>query len=272
MSNEIIVTKTLVGQADELAVAHEHFTTHYVVGGRLALYDLLGQMLDLVNKFEAAIDRGDLIANIKYRLRSEFGIKTQKNTSDIAALIRYITRADRKTAHVYTRVIEAAKANGIAPAGISGFIDQTGGIERIRALGVADGSPVDSDLSEEKIALTEEYLSCRAELPLASFEATEFLDRFGSSSTTYEYFVCTRKGDGRYHIMSRLPATPEFERTAIKHLSEMVCSDIAKAREGVASLRRRANAVIQNRRIAECSVSNIGLKNVNSNQNGTEQV
>lgn len=272
MSKELVVTKTLIGQADELAEVHEHFKTHYVVGGRLALYNLLGQMLELANKFETAIDREDLIAKIKHRLRTEFGVKTQKNTSDTAALIRYITRADRKTAHVYTRVIEAAKANGVTPEAVPAFIDQAGGVERIRALGVADDSMADGDLSKEKITLTEEYLSCRAELPLASFEATAFMDQFSSNSTAYEYFVCTRKGDGRYHIMSRLPATAEFERVAIKHLSEMVCSDMKKARNGVVSLRQRANEVIKERRLAESRVTAIEVKESNPDENAKEQV
>jgi len=248
MKENLVVTKTLIGQADEIAAAHEHFTTHYVVGGRMALYSLLGEMLALINDFESAIDREDLLVNIKRRLRTEFGIKTQKNSSDIAVLIRYMTRADRKTAHVYTRVIEAAKANNIAPEQLPSFIEGAGGVERIRALSASLDSSDACVSSEEKIALAEEYLSCRAELPLASFEATEYLDQFGSNSAAYEYFVCTRKRDGRYHIMSRLPATAEFERIAIKQLADMVCADMERARTGVMTMRQRADEVILQRR------------------------
>ena len=57
MSVELQISKTLIGQADDIAAAHEHFTTHYVVGGRMALYSLLGDMLALINSFEAAPDR-----------------------------------------------------------------------------------------------------------------------------------------------------------------------------------------------------------------------
>jgi len=256
MSNEIIVTKTLVGQADDLAVAHEHFTTHYVVGGRLALYELLGQMLDLVNKFEAAIDREDLIANIKYRLRSEFGIKTQKNTSDIAALIRYITRADRKTAHVYTRVLESAKQCGISPEQLPAFIEGAGGVERIRALSSNSSGVSNQNNSDERIALTEEYLRCREELPLASFDATDLLDQLTAGDAKYAYFTCIRKADGKFYVLSPLPVNAEFERLAISQLSEAVCKDQLAACEGVASLRSRLDQAVEEDLIATRAKSN----------------
>ena len=241
MSNEIIVTKTLVGQADDLAVAHEHFTAHYVVGGRFALYGLLGQMLDLVNKFEAAIDREDLMANVKYRLRSEFGIKTQKNTSDIAALIRYITRADRKTAHVYTRVLESAKQCGISPEQLPAFIEGAGGVERIRALSSNQSKASNENGTDECATLTEEYLGYREVLPLASFDATEFLDQVTSGDTKYAYFICIRKPDGNFYVLAPIPATREFERSAIDRLSSVICEDMEQAKEGVLNLQRAAN-------------------------------
>ena len=252
MSVELQISKTLIGQADDIAAAHEHFTTHYVVGGRMALYSLLGDMLALINSFEAAPDREDLIAAVKQRLRSEFGIKTQRNSSDVAVLIRYMTRADRKTAHVYTRAIEAARAAGVVPEQVPAFIEGVGGVERIRAVSAnANTSTEGEDVALERIALTEEYLSCRAELPLADFEATAFLDQFNASGVTYAYFVCTRKGDGKFHVISPLPPTAEFERVAIRYLSQMVCKDKVAAQHGIASLRRRADEVIKARRADE---------------------
>jgi hypothetical protein len=242
MEKSLVVTKTLVGKADEIAAAHEHFTTHYVVGGRMALYGLLGQMLALINEFESAIDREDLLAKIKYRLYSEFGIKTQKNSSDISVLIRYMTRADRKTAHVYTRTIEAAKANGVTPEALPAFIEGAGGVERIRALGAnADISTDGEDDLKERIALTKEYLSSRGDLPLADFEATEFFDQATSGEAQNAYFVCIRKADGKFYVLSPLPATAELERLAMKNLSEVVCKDHFVAREGIARLGRYTN-------------------------------
>lgn len=246
MEKSLVVTKTLIGQADEIAAAHEHFTTHYVVGGRMALYSLLGQMLALINAFESAIDREDLLAKVKYRLRSEFGIKTQKNSSDISVLIRYMTRADRKTTHVYARTIEAAKANGITPAQLPAFIEGAGGVERIRALASTDHTRADiKDCAENRMALTKEYLRCKSALPLASFEMVESEKDLGSNEAAYAYFIGTRTEDGRYQILSRLPATEEFEQLALNSLSVLVCNDLEHALNGITNRHICAEEIVE---------------------------
>ena len=241
MKQQLEVTKTLIGQADDIAAAHEQFTTHYVVGGRIALYALLGEMLKVVNSFESALDREDLLELVKRRLRSEFGIKTQQNSNDTAVLIRYMTRADRKTAHVYTRVLESAKQSGVSPEQLPAFIEGAGGVERIRALGSNQTNASNERSTDECTALTEEYLGYREVLPLASFDATEFLDQVTSGDTKYAYFICTRKPDGKFYVLAPIPATREFERTAIDRLSSVICEDMEQAKEGVLHLQKAAN-------------------------------
>jgi hypothetical protein len=257
-SEVVIETNTnnfnFIDEIEHLSLEHESFTKTYVVGGRLALYELLGRILHVVNGLEQSLEKSVVLQDLRARLKNECGIKAQKNTSPIALIIRYITRTDRKTAHVYTRVIEAAVAQGIAPEQMPAFVEGAGGVERIRSLGVNRELRIDAEEEQRvRISLTEEYLSCRAELPLAAFEATEFLDQFNTSGATYAYFVCTRKGDGKFHVMSPLPSTAEFERVAIGHLSKMVCKDMSAAQQGVASLRRRANEVISSRRLLEAT-------------------
>lgn len=255
MKQQLEVTKTLIGQADDIAAAHEQFTTHYVVGGRMALYTLLGEMLKVVNSFESAADREDLLELMKRRLRSEFGIKTQQNSSDTAVLIRYMTRADRKTAHVYTRVLESAKQSGVSPEQLPAFIEGAGGVERIRALSSNSSVASNQSNSDERIALTKQYLRCREELPLASFDATDLIDQITPSDARYSYFTCIRKADGKFYVLSPLPANAEFEQLAISQLSEAVCKDQLAASEGIARLRTYLNQEVK----AECIAAATGF-------------
>lgn len=241
MKQQVEVTKTLIGQADDIAAAHEQFTTHYVVGGRMALYTLLGEMLRVVNSFEVALDREDLLELVKRRLKAEFGIKTQQNSSDTAVLIRYMTRTDRKTAHVYTRVLESAKQCGISPEQLPAFIEGAGGVERIRALSSNQSKASNENGTDECATLAEEYLGYREVLPLASFDANEFLDQVTSGDTKYAYFICIRKPDGKFYVLAPIPATREFERSAIDRLSSVICEDMEQAKEGVLNLKRAAN-------------------------------
>ncbi len=108
-------------------------------------------------------------------MASQYGIRTQENTSDTTVLVRYITRADRKTAHVYSRAIEAARANAIASSDFALYVEQAGGIERIRSNAAISAAPIIASESlseqiEEMLRIAREYLRARSELPIASFK------------------------------------------------------------------------------------------------------
>ena len=245
---KLVVTKSLIAQADEVASAHEQFNLQYVVGGRAALYQLLGRMFALVQQFESAPDRKELISKIRHQLRSEHGIKTQANSNDTTVLVRYMTRTDRKTAHVYARAIESAKANSIPVDQLPNYIEQAGGLEQIRTDGATAESSMDKCAQAERIELAEEYLRCRAEVSIQSFEAHRLFDNFDDGGAVYSYFVCARKGDGRYHVLSRIPASRDFERLVVRNFSELIGENLAEAKELVSGLRMKANAVIKERR------------------------
>jgi uncharacterized protein (DUF2164 family) len=245
---KLVVTKSLIAQADEVASAHEQFNLQYVVGGRAALYQLLGRMLSLVQQFESAPDRKELISKIRRQLRSEHGIKTQANSSDTTVLVRYMTRTDRKTAHVYARAIESAKANSISCDQLPSYIEKAGGLEQIRLDGsMSDASENNRDQAE-RVELAEEYLRCRAEVPIQSFDANRLFDNLDKGGALYSYFVCARKGDGKYYILSRIPASRDFERLVVRNFSELIGEDLAEAKEVVSGLRAKANEVIKARR------------------------
>jgi hypothetical protein len=133
MNNDqlVVVNKSLISQAEELATEHDLFNDKYIITGRRKLYELLSKIMGLAEQFEASPDRDDLFFNLRYKLK-EANIKVQENTSDVALLVKYITRADRKTAHVYTRAIETAMACHYKAAELPDLISRKGGIEKIK--------------------------------------------------------------------------------------------------------------------------------------------
>lgn len=263
MENQIIeanetsnlnITVTPLAMAEQIAREHEEFTIKYVVGGRLALYDLLGKMLATVQEFLSAPDCEQLIEKVRESLHG-LGIKTQRNTSDVALLVRYMTRTDRKTTHVYTRAIEAALENGIATDAMRDFIDGSGGIEKIRASRVVDaeGNVSHSYSAVDYEAIAEEYLSLKTYVPLGKFDSRSAFDQILNNNTAFEYFVCSRRIDG-FHILAKLPSTPEFERMAIRHLAESLASDPEGTAKGMSKLRDTVAAIKQQKMMDNTAV------------------
>jgi hypothetical protein len=236
------ISKTLIGQADDLALEHESFHTNYIVAGRIALYELLGKIYTLSIMLNDAIDKTEQISMMRSVLSEKHQIRTQDNTSDLAVLVRYITRADRKTAHVYARAIQSASESGVLPENMVSFIEHNGGIERIRAIGVSQqGSEEAEDHESEKIALSHAFLSAKTEIPFASFDAPKAFDEIYANNCTYEFVICSMS-NGKYNVIGKLPADLALENLAIKYFSKYLCKDFEVAKEGIASVIAEAKA------------------------------
>ena len=251
LKENLVVSRSLIAQADDLAAEHELFTEQYVIGGRKALYELLANIYILVDRFYQSIDKNDLIKIVRKNLQDQYGIKTQHNTSDITVLVRYITRADRKTAHVYARAIETARANQIAPAQFARYLEQAGGVERIRAHAVISNG-INHDVAnnaEEMMDLTRKYLDARSELPIKSFKLSNKAPAF-KSTAKLNYFACYER-NGRYYVLTQLPVDLKQETDLIKRLSESICENLSRARRNVGKFHTKAMGKRSERTIRE---------------------
>jgi hypothetical protein len=253
-TDSLSVAKTLIGKADDLAKEHEDFYESYIVAGRKALYELLGKIYALSEQLNAAADREDQVALLKLALASQRGIRTQENTSDTTVLVRYITRADRKTAHVYSRAIEAARTNAIASSDFAQYIEQAGGIERIRSNAAASEAPVIADEGsvdemEEALELARDYLRARSELPIASFKLSR-KSPIIQSDAALKHYICHER-NGRQYVLSQLPVSVEQETALVKDFAKVLCKDLPIAKRKVKKLHSKAMAKRKERTIRE---------------------
>jgi hypothetical protein len=251
VESHLVITKSLVCQADDLAEEHEHFHDHYIISGRRALYDLLRKIYVLSEQLNSAVDREDQLALMRSTLLNKHGIRTQENTSDTTVLVRYITRADRKTAHVYSRAIEAARACSIPSVDFSDFLENAGGVERIRANAVMPhGRNQDvSNNAEEMLKLTRKYLEARSELPITSFRLPAKVPVIKSTSSL-SYFACYER-NGRKYLLAQLPIDPKQEVNLIEGLSNYLCADLPVAKRNIKKFHAKAMAKRKERTIRE---------------------
>lgn len=253
---QIAVVNTIIGQADDLAKEHEDFYEGYIVAGRKALYELLGKIYALSKQLNAAADREDQVALLKLALASQHGIRTQENTSDTTVLVRYITRADRKTAHVYSRAIEAARANAIASNDFAQYVEQAGGIERIRSNAAISAAPIIADEAlvdelEEALELARDYLRARSELPIASFKVSR-KSPIIQSDAALKHYICHER-NGRQYVLAQLPVGVEQETALVKDFAKELCRDLRVSKRNIKKFHTKAMAKRKERTIREIS-------------------
>ena len=238
------ITKSFISQADDLAEEHEQFNATYIVGGRLALYDLLAKIFTLYQQLNSAADKKDLISNMKHKLVHGYKIRVQSNSSDAAVLVRYITRADRKTAHVYARVIESAVNNQISVEQFKDYVQECGGVENMRSLGVDPATKAKQEESEQfKYDLGWRYCLAREELPFASFDSS--IDFSNREDVSYEYFACIKRKGKRY-VIANIPADLAFNNRAVQLIGNQLGA-LENAEELVSKLYDKAGAIRKER-------------------------
>jgi hypothetical protein len=211
--NKVKVSKTLIAQADDLACEHERFHTNYVIGGRLALYELLGKIYDLALKVEKSSDREFFVTQMRKALKKKYGIKTQENSTTAAIVVRYVTRVDRKTTHVYAQAIEAAKASKIPTVCFSGYLEEQGGVEKIRSTQAKSKKPmqqkpcVSSGAGLEASSVLD-YLRSRTEFPKATFLFKSEIEQ--DEDCEFSVFVCAKR-QGRYLVLDQLDLPEDID-------------------------------------------------------------
>lgn len=229
----LVISKSLIGQANDLAREHEEFNDRYIVAGRLALYELLTKIYELVERFDAASDKSQLLQMVRKSLFEDYGIRTQDNSTDIGILVRYITRADRKTTHVYARAIETARSEGVRSTYLAKYLERKGGVERIRAEtaklpAVVMSEETLDDFSAEKSQLRDNYLEARKESPYTSFTVSKSSNDLPTPEPL-NFFVCSEK-NGRYFVLAQLPLPKDLQTAIMQELTESLTSNFAKAK------------------------------------------
>ena len=256
-ANEVHINKTLIGKADDLAREHEEFNEKYIVSGRKALYELLGKIYSLAEDLDGCIDRKEQVTLLKKVLSKKYGIRTQENTSDTAVLVRYVTQTDRKTAHVYARAIEAARLNKIDSTKFVGYVEQAGGIEKIRLDSVAPlvGFKEIGTIEDNKyirLELARKYITARTEIPLASFVLGKRHSIKVSQVNAFKKFICYERG-GRYYVLAEHDREVNPELDLVNFISENLSSDLRSSLKSINSFYKKAMIKRKHRTIKEIS-------------------
>lgn len=214
-SNKTLVL-SLIAEADEVAKEHEIYHEQYVVTASEMLHKLLASIHQVCLDVEASGEAASVVKEMRTKLKSDYGIKTQANSRTSSIVVRYIVRSNRKTAHVYGRVIEVAMANGITPEQLPEFIQDRGGIEEIR-LSVAS--------AEEKKANEDKWANARSALSSLLYQREPIGKVVMNTNTLlpaacdveFSYLICNKNlKTGEIDVLGALYPSADLETQALQ--------------------------------------------------------
>jgi hypothetical protein len=261
--------KNLLEEGTVLSGKHDAYVDTYVEKSIEQLSIHLSELMAYAQEVLAMPNTEQIIKKMRQDLSRLYGIKTQGNSPDLNIIVRYVVRSNRKTAHVYARVIQVAIDAKVAPADLPVFIKANGGIDRIRQKTVnaelvkakEDKREYDND---NAIAYARFYYEDCAKNPMATFTIPKEYEAHiydATRSGTFHYMIC-HVDRGEYKVVGALPMHEELDNQLLiqsyNHLhSYGFYTDEEKARmeiakQGVIAWRKRMaerDALLEKERI-----------------------
>ena len=233
----------ITAKANELAVFHAAYDEQYVKQGNEELYKLLGRTMALCVEIQQSADCKAIVTALRKTLREVLQMRTQRNSPVSSIVAKYVVRSNRKTAHVYARVIDVAITEGATPDTLPDYIRSKGGIERIRRTeAAAAAEKAASEHNKGARALLEQFLLWRSKKPFASFSLPSSLRELGGTAH-FTYLVCiTGHGKSEYDVVGVLPADAEFERKALDLLAPVMGNDLNIAQKELIEFKKSMSA------------------------------
>ena len=121
----------LIKKAAKIAGEFADLTKKIAAFETKILYKYLGETYELYKEIKKDKHSETYFHHLRYYLK-EKGIRTTKDTSEISLLIRLIFVVKPKTAHLYSRAIEAAETAKIKPTAFVEYVEAEGGLEQLR--------------------------------------------------------------------------------------------------------------------------------------------
>ena len=217
-SNKTLVL-SLIAEADLVAKEHVNYHEQYVLSANEVLYKLLASMLQVCLDVEASGETARVVKEMRSKLKSDYGIKTQANSRASSIVVRYIVRSSRRTAHVYGRVIEVAMANNITPEQLPDFIRDRGGVEEIRlSVASAEEKKANDDKWANARNVLSEMLYKREPIGKVVMNTTASLPY--ASDVTFSYLICNKNlSTGDIDVLGALYPSSDIETRALEQFS-----------------------------------------------------
>lgn len=231
-----IAIDQILSQGDALSAKQDDFYGKYVMQANFDLYDLLADIMRFSDSILLSNKKIEIISQMRSVLSTKYNIKTQKNSSDLMIIVKYVVRTSRKTAHVYARVLGIAYREDVMADELADFIRQNGGIDRIRESNTDIQAVADKKArDEQELNFIKALLKEKAENPIADLQiprewASEVHDSKGVSDFFYPICVPVHGG---YKVVGVIPMDQDFEDKVLSRVfidlnSKSTCSEIEK--------------------------------------------
>jgi hypothetical protein len=214
---KVDINYAIITHADLLAQRHQDYVSEFVTRANSELYVILAEILKLHEMLTASAKQEQLVKQMRRKLKDSFNIKTQTNTTTTALVVKYVTRASRKTAHVYGKVLDIAIADGITSDGLVEYIKGKGGIDKVRQAVVSAETARQQQQKQSKLQKALHLHLHQSHKPIATVQLADSKSMFPcASDVAFNQVLCHFNTESKqYEVVAVLYPNSTFENQAL---------------------------------------------------------
>jgi hypothetical protein len=107
---------------------HASYVDEFVTRGNQALYAVLAKIYALAVQINHSDNKDSILKSLRNVMSLQKKIKTQKNSSALTMIVRWVVGGSRQLAHTYSKALDAAYKDNIAAEELAAYFTKQGGL------------------------------------------------------------------------------------------------------------------------------------------------
>ena len=120
---------SIVQAANNLESEHSSYVDQYITRGNQTLYAVLAKIYALAVQINHSDNKDSIIKSLRNTMSLQKKIKTQKNSSALTLLVRWVVGGSRQLAHTYSKALSAAYEDNVAANELAAYFVKQGGMK-----------------------------------------------------------------------------------------------------------------------------------------------
>ena len=221
---QIALRAAIVQAVKVLENEHASYVDEFVTRGNQALYAVLSKIYALAVQINHSDNKDSILKNLRNVMSLQKKIKTQKNSSALTLLVRWVVGGSRQLAHTYSKALEAAYKDNIAADELAAYFTKQGGL---------NGASKRNSEQKEVVSTVREtefnQFMRTADICSKSFENTKIKwteEVFMDNTTGHAMILGNHSGGGDIHGYRAF----NLSNDAFKKISKILADEMFKAK------------------------------------------
>ncbi len=214
----------IVNAAKMLESEYSSYVDEFVTRGNQALYAVLAKIYAVALQINLSDNEESIIKSLRNVMSLQKKIKTQKNSSALTLLVRWVVGGSRQLAHTYSKALEAAYKDNIAADELAAYFTKQGGL---------NGASKRNSEQKEVVSTVREtefnQFMRTADICSKSFENTKIKwteEVFMNNTSGHAMILGHNSGGGNIHGYRAFNLSNE----AFKKISKILADELFKAK------------------------------------------